>query len=272
MAAPPPDGRRPPLFVVADGDSRVYLLGSVHVLPEGALPLPPAVEAAYRDASVLAFEIDADSAAVQVQALLPTAMDEPGVGVALDPDQKARFDAFAQTVGLPPGALDAFEPWMAALTVGVLAVQTAGVTAEGVDPVLFARAKADGKERVAFETVAGQFAALDGLPEADQVAFLMASVETGPEAAREMFGRLYAAWSEGEDETLAALMNEGMEATPLLSEALFAVRNRAFVPQIEALLARTGENALVVVGAGHLVGPDGVVELLRAAGYTVERL
>jgi uncharacterized protein YbaP (TraB family) len=266
------DDRNPPLFLVEDGDSKGYLLGSVHMLPEGALPMPAAVEAAYDEAEVLAFELDLDVAMASAQTMLMAGMDEETVAAALSEEQKAAFDAYATPLGLPGGALDRFEPWLASLTLATLTIQNAGITGEGVDAYFFNRAKADEKERVAFETVALQTAVFDDLATADQVALLMTGIEDEPSAAVEMFDAMVAAWATGDDDALAAIMTDGMDATPALYDALLTTRNRAWVPQIEGLLGREREDTLVVVGAGHLVGEGSVVEMLRAAGYTVERL
>lgn len=267
------DSRRPPLFVLHDDDSRVYLLGSIHLLPEDALPLPAAVEAAYAGADVVAFELDLDIATAEAPEMMQAGMDEATVAQALSPTQKAAFDAALADLGLPAGALDAFEPWLAGLTLGVLAAHQTGAVPEGsVDAHFFTRAKDDGKERVAFETVGLQTAVFDDLTTADQVAFLMATVEGGVDEMAAAFDRMYAAWSTGDDAALAAIVTDGLDATPAVAQALLTDRNRAWVPQVEALLAREGQDVLVVVGAGHLIGPDSVVAMLRAAGYTVERL
>lgn len=268
-----PDDRRPPLFVLEDGDSRVYLLGSVHVLPAGALPLPAHVEAAYADASVLAFELDLDEAAAGAQGMIASAMDETTLADALSAEQRETFDGAMAALGMPAGTLNAFEPWFAGLTYGVAALQQSGLPVEagGVDAHFFGRAKADAKERVALETVALQTAAFDDLSTEAQVAFLMETVALPPDSAAAQFGGLLDAWASGDDDRLGALMNDGL-TQPEVFEALLVTRNRAWIPQIASLLAREGENALVVVGAGHLVGAQSVVEMLREAGYTVERL
>ena len=266
------DTRRPPLFVMADADSKVYLLGSVHLLPEGALPLPPVVEAAYADADVLAFELDLDAAQAGAATLMQLGMDGASIADVLTADQKAAFDAFAAGAGLPQGALDAFEPWMASMTLSVLAMQKAGMAGEGVDAHFSARAKADGKERVAFETAGQQIRLFDELPMDDQVAMLMAGIDEDVDSVGVYLARMIDLWSMGEDEVLAALMNEGIGETSTLRSALLTDRNRAWVPQIVSLLERQGEDALVVVGAGHLIGDESVVEMLRASGYSVERL
>ena len=266
------DDRRPPLFVLQDADSRVYLLGSVHVLPEGALPLPAQVEAAYDEAAVLAFELDLDLAQAGAQGMMAAAMDEETIGEALSPAQRDSLNAAVSALGVPAGALDAFEPWFGSLTYGLMALQQSGlpIQAGGVDAHLFGRAGADGKERLAFETVEMQTAAFDDLPLGAQVRYLMESVGSPPDELAAEFDGLLEAWGAGDDDRLAALMNDGM-SQPELFDALLVRRNRAWVPQIEALLERP-DTALVVVGAGHLVGDQSVVDLLRQAGYTVERL
>ena len=266
-----PDDRRPPLFLLEDGDSRVYLLGSVHLLPADALPLPASVEAAYDEAEVVAFELDLDLAQAGAQGMMMAGMDEETVADALTDEQKAAFNAALAPLGVPAGAFDAFEPWLAAITYGALVIQQSGASAEGgVDAHFFGRAKADGKERVPFETVALQTAVFDDLPTDIQVAFLMEGVEDDRDPA-DAFDDMVEAWAVGDDEGLAALMTEGM-SQPEVYEALLVTRNRAWVPQILSLLGRDGEDALVVVGAGHLVGEQSVVEMLREDGYTVERL
>ncbi len=272
-AAQDADTRRPPLFVLEDGDSKVYLLGSVHVVPEGTLPLPAHVEDAYLDASVLAFELDLDVAQAGAQGMMAAAMDEVTIGDALSAEQKTRLNEALAVLGLPAGAFDAFEPWFGSMTLGVLALQRSGlpVQAGGVDAHFFGRAKADDKERVAFETVELQTAVFDDLTTDTQVSFLMESLETPLDSMTTQFGALVDAWATGDDDGLAALMNDGM-TQPEIFEALLVARNRAWIPQIESLLARDGENALVVVGAGHLVGESSVIDMLRQAGYTVERL
>ena len=83
---------------------------------------------------------------------------------------------------------------------------------------------------------------------------------------------LVAAWEAGDAEALAAIVASGLGASTVMRRRLLTDRNARWLPQIEALLARDGEDALVVVGAGHLVGPGSVVEMLRARGLAVMRM
>ena len=271
-AAAQPDGRRPPLFAVGDGGRVLHLLGSVHVLPDGALPLPPHVDAVYERADVVAFEIDLDAAQADLAAVIARATDEETVADALAAGQRDSLGASLARLGLPPGALDGYEPWFAGLTVGVLALQRSGLAARagGVDAHLFTRAGADGKRRVALETAEDQLAAFDDLPLAVQVRSLMAAAAAPPDLLAGQFETLVEAWGSGDDDRLASLL-EDESAGPEVAEAVLLRRNRAWVPQIVALLSGP-EPALVVVGAAHLVGPGSVVDLLRRSGRTVTRL
>jgi uncharacterized protein YbaP (TraB family) len=270
--SPVEDSRRPPLFVLEDDDSRVYLLGSIHVLPKGMLPMPRAVEAAYAAADVVAFEANLDSLERLAPAIMRAATDEATVADVLSDGQMRRVEAYAEALGLPAGVMNMFEPWMASMTLSVMALQQAGFDGGGVDAYFNTRARTDGKERVALESGMSQIGFIDDLPLADQVALLESGLAGGPDSTVATVREMLALWSEGQDDALADLMARSMEGSVNLNDAMLTRRNAAWVPQIEALLAREGENALVVVGAGHLVGEGSAVEMLRGRGYAVTRL
>jgi uncharacterized protein len=77
-------------------------------------------------------------------------------------------------------------------------------------------------------------------------------------------------WLNGDSDSLEALLLGGMKEYPELHEKIIVDRNRRWVPQIEKVLAQDGD-AIVVVGAAHLVGKDGVIEMLKARGYRLEQ-
>ena len=276
LAAPavsqPAPVRRPLLWVVEDADSRVYLLGSVHALPAGTDVLPGPAAAAYADAEAVAFEVDLDGAAEAAASAATRAVATDGVALSkrLGPADAARLDRRLQAAGLRLAQFDGFEPWFVALLLAQVPDGPARFSVEaGVDVQLFARAGADGKERLGLETVDDQVGALDGLPVKDQLAFLREALHDDSEGG---LAGLVAAWEAGDAEALAALVSDGLDASPALRQRVFTDRNARWLPQIEALLARSGEDVLVVVGAGHLVGPGSVVEMLRARGLVVERV
>jgi len=262
-----PDGRRPPLYLVEHEGAKLYLLGSVHVLPEGDLPLPPHVEGLFDAASTVAFEVVGDGGDDGFE-MLAAASDEATIADLLDDSQLAALHAALRRYGWPGRALDRVEPWYAALRFAALGPDSAAL-GEGVDTYLHRRAVRAGKTVLSLETQADQIAAFDHVPEAEQVAYLMALIE-GPTTTSATFEALVAAWGAGDEQgvwhALIAEIGEGA-----LFESLLLRRNQAWLPAIRALLDRPGEVSMVVVGAGHLVGPGSVLALLRQAGFKAQR-
>ena len=286
--APPPPARpaadaaprRPLLWRLDDADSRVYLYGSVHALRPGTDVLPGAAAAAYADAEALAFEVDLGTLGTAAAAAAQMGIATDGIPLSkrLGPADTRRLERRIETAGLSLAAVETMEPWLVALVLANIPEGPARFSAAaGADAVLFARATAEGKPCLGLETVADQADALDGLSMKDQLAFLrdaLGGAEDDPETG---LAALVAAWEAGDADALEALVDDGTGSSADLRQRLLTTRNIRWAPQIEALLARedadgTPEDVLVVVGAGHLLGPDSVIALLRARGYTVTRV
>jgi uncharacterized protein YbaP (TraB family) len=135
---------------------------------------------------------------------------------------------------------------------------------EGVERQLGRRAHADGKHILGLETLGQQIGILASLSKDDQAAFLDQTVTDMHDADRET-QEIVAAWRSGDAARLAALMSEDFRNFPSLYYALVTDRNRRWMPQIERFL-KAGQNYLVIVGALHLVGDGGLLQLARAEG------
>jgi uncharacterized protein YbaP (TraB family) len=83
-------------------------------------------------------------------------------------------------------------------------------------------------------------------------------------------GDMFKAWQTGDADKLNKFLNEAMQEAPVIYKRLVTDRSRRWVPKIEEL-AQGKENAIVIVGAGHMVGPEGVVELLKKKGYKISQ-
>lgn len=278
QAAPPV----PLLWEVSDGDNRLYLLGAFHLLRDTDYPLAPEVDAAYADAEALLFELspaELESADFG-RRMQAAARREDGrrLDDALGPELAARLqrwlDANENALGAAAAQVQDYDAWFVGLLVSLTELGRHGLDpALGLDRHLGRRAIADGKPATGLETGTQQIDALDGMSAEEQRQLLDEALAEAGDAAR--VDRLHADWRRGDADALWAAMGDDMRrAHPALYRRMNVERNRAWLPQLEARLtpAAGRDDTLVVVGALHLLGEDGLVALLREKGYRVRRL
>lgn len=280
LAAAWPACAQPPvplLWKVSDADNAVYLLGSFHLLAQDDYPLSTDVDVAFADAEALLFELspeEANSPALPAQMAQAAMRTRPGtLQQDLGPDLWARLQAYAQANGLPLAQLSAFEPWFVGLTVGLMEMGKQGLDpALGLDRHFMEAAASVGKPAQGLEGAEEQIAVLAGMTLDEQRQMLdeaLAQADEGPMQSR----KLHAAWRAGDADLMWKEMAAEMKRDyPALYARINVERNDAWLPKLERRLAEKDDDTLVVVGALHLLGEDGVVEKLRAKGYTVERI
>lgn len=262
----------PPVWVIKDADSTITLFGSVHILPPDVDWRPKALDAALQGADDVWFEIPIDAASqlAASQAAIKRAMLPEGqsLGAMLEPATRARLARVAEAHNLRPAHLDKLRPWMADLVVSQSFVDKRGARASaGVEKVI-SGGLPDGIERKAFETPDQQIAMLAGAPVKAQIAMLtetLRAIEEEPEG----FDDIVSLWLKSD---VGGMAREAIgplkEASPYFYEVLVRQRNAAWVGQIAERLAGSGDTVMIV-GVGHLVGPDSVPAMLRARGVTV---
>jgi uncharacterized protein YbaP (TraB family) len=255
-----------------NGGTTLYLLGSIHALREDAYPLPTVIDAAFTQAEVVVFEIDLDDMTTAAIQLMTVGTLDEGVNLesVVGPEIWAEFADHVAETGFQPSFFQGMRPWMAALTLTAFELSSQGyVSTAGLDTHLSQRAKESGKERRALETAEYQVSLFAELSPEQSLAFLRYTLSDLESIIPEM-DELYLDWRTGDVEPVEQLLLEGFEEFPEVFERMVVERNRAWIPQIEELLA--GErDAMVVVGSMHLVGEIGLVNLLREKGYTVEQ-
>ncbi len=275
----------PLLWKVSDKDNAVYLLGSFHLLRPGDYPLSSDADAAFADAERVLFELSPEEmrspALPQLMAQAAIRTDGKTLQQDLDAETWARFEAWGRTnqatlqqMGLSPQMLTVFEPWFIAVTISIVEMTKQGLDPKlGLDNHFMDQALAAGKPTGGLERAQEQIAVLDGMDATEQRQFLAESLQEAEKGAAET-QRLHAAWRRGDAEELWNGMVADMRTQyPRLYQRINVDRNDAWVPKIRRILDQPGDDdALVVVGALHLLGDDGVVEKLRARGYQVERI
>lgn len=271
-AAPPT-----PLLWKAQGQAgTVYLLGSFHLLKADDYPLHPQVEIAYAQAGHLVFEIDpAEMASPQTMTAIQNLAkfdDGRTLRQVISKETADKLQAFMGGSEAAMAGADPFKPWFMGMNLAVGAMASMGLNPQlGLDQHFMQRAAKDGKPVSGLETAMDQMGALDASPLEEQE--LMLAEALAPAAdMRERIMEMHDIWRAGDDARLEQLVNDDMaNKTPRMYVLLNRDRNRKWLPQVETMLGEK-QIRLVVVGAMHLIGEDGLVELLRARGVKVERV
>lgn len=259
---------RPALYLVEDADTRIWLFGTVHLLPDRVRWESPAIIAAERAADTLVTELpalDPDKGA-ETFAQLGHKAGLPPILDRVPPSSRARLQSLAARTGLSLDDLGAMKSWAAALTLSAAAAQADGDAraSAGADAVIGQRLA--GRPRIGLETLPQQLGYFDALTEADQRRLLVASVND-----EDSYGATLDAWAKGDEARLAALVAKPMAAAPAIEAMLLTRRNARWTAWIVDRMTRPGR-VLVAVGAGHLAGPKSVVARLRAQGLSVRRV
>lgn len=262
------------LWSIRTRNNTVYLLGSVHFLKQDAYPLAEAVEKAYSDSEKIVFEADIDGGnSPELQAKMMN------LGLYLN-GHTLQQNVSVQTynvlkekvaaAGLPIAQFDRFRPWFAALMLTVIELQKMQFDPSyGVDAYFFRKAKQDGKQRIFLEPVEFQIDLFAKMGPREQESFLMQTMEDLG-VIQSMVSDMVNSWQAGDVDTLGSILNMSFSEHPDMYDRLMVQRNKTWVSRIEDLLNQDG-NVLVVVGAGHLVGRENLLQLLTKKGYKIEQ-
>lgn len=253
----------------------VYLLGSIHLLRAEDHPLPTVIDAAYEDAEVLVMELDMDDLdAAAMQQLF----NENGVlrdGTTLEDlmgeQLYAQAETAAEAIDIPIEMLAQSEPWLAAITVEMMALYRIGFNPMlGVEMHMTAKAVGDGKPVEGLELAQEQLQFLDGLSLQAQRDMLLQTLEESANMG-ETIDEMIRAWRYGDIDTLESGLLDSFGEHRELHDVLVTQRNIRWVQQIDELLDEE-DDYLVIVGAMHLVGAEGVPNLLAEKGIQIRQL
>lgn len=270
---PASPGAKSFLWKVQSDSGVLYLAGSVHALPADVYPLNPVFEQAFEASDTLVEEIDMSAGDI---ATLGPMLLAKGMFV----DGRTFESAVSQeTFALVSKHLDnpsmqqlirTMKPWMVMLMLTAMRVQQAGLDVNlGLDRYFFEKATAAGKTIVGLESAESQIDRFDVMPEEVQEQLLRTTLEEIDAQDREL-AAIVKAWQGGDAAALEGTLLDGFRRYPAAYQSLIVERNNNWMPQLEQCLVRSTP-CLVVVGAAHLVGPDGLLALLQKRGYRVEQ-
>jgi hypothetical protein len=262
------------LWSIQNQSNKIYLLGSIHVLKQETYPLDAAIEKAYAGSERIIFETDI--AAMQDPAMQAKMLElgmyaaEQNLFENIARDTRQQLEKKMSALGLPLEAFSRFKPWFVALTLTTLELQRLGYNLQyGIDVYFFGKARSGGKEIGFLEPPEYQIDLLGNMANKDQNDFLKQTLKD-LELISELAGDLVNSWKSGDADKLHELLHKSFKDYPNLNDRLLIQRNRKWVKEVEAAM-RQNKNVLFVVGAGHLVGPESVVDLLRKNGHAVKQ-
>jgi uncharacterized protein YbaP (TraB family) len=273
-AAQPRTATRSFMWKATRQQGAVYLVGSVHMLTKDFYPLAAPIEAGFKDSDLLVEEVDLAEMLAPDQQFSLLARGMLPAGQTLDkvvsPATMALVNARVGSLGMPASALQQFKPWFLAMTLMAVEWEKAGFDAAlGLDKHFYDRAQTEGKTVQGLETTEYQISRFDGMAMTQQDRFLAESLKD-LDAEKASVQKIADAWKTGDLPTLERLVLQDVKDDPFMYQRLLVERNRNWLPKIEALFARRGR-AFIVVGAAHLVGPDGLIAMLKAKGARVDQ-
>lgn len=265
------------LWEVHSLTNRVYLFGTIHAGKAGWFPLPAPIESALADSRVLVVEADITNAEAMAKSAATMVYAPPdALAKHVRADDYLRFRRLLGKYSLPEGQVAQLKPFMAAslLVFGEWG-RLGYLPQHGIDSYIIARAKAEAKPILEIEGVAAQAALLGSLTEEENdLAFrgVLSAIESG--LTSEQITGMVNAWQVGDPALLlevARKYNNEVPGAEAFEEKFIWGRHDAMAKKIEGYLSESRERHFIAVGALHLAGPRGLVEMLRRRGYMVRQ-
>jgi len=262
------------LWKVDSHQNSLYILGSIHLLNKEAYPLKQSIENAFEQTNKLVLEIDLRSANSDKVQQLMLQKGASSDGTVLHQNvSKETYESVAmraKELGIDIRLLNSFKPWIVATMMAAVKLQQLGFDSKlGIDRYFADRAIRSNKPIGGLETAEFQLGLFDQFSAKEQELLLRQSMNEMDHLERNV-AEIVRAWKSGDIGSLEKHLLAGMRDYPEIHQKVIEDRNRRWLPQIEGILSR-GENALIVVGAAHLVGTNGVIQLLKSRGYKVEQ-
>ena len=263
------------VWKVNKGDNIIYFGGTVHLLRDSDFPLPGEFDFAYLNSDRLVFETDIAALTTPEgqQKLIKSMTAKPSERIEqrLSAETMKRLSAEITKRGMDINALKHFKASMIMIILQMNDLNQLGVSSEGVDSYYNKRAVKDKKSVVGFETIDEQFSFLSAMGEGDEEQFVRSSLDDLDKQLL-MYEKLISAWRDGDNKKLDELIVSEMKLNyPEVFEQLIVQRNNNWFPKIKALFNEPGTE-YILVGAGHLVGEDGILARLEKEGYKVTQI
>lgn len=262
------------LWRVSQGDHELYIGGTLHLLSKSDYPLPDEFEQVFRTTDLLVLETDLDALskpkaqAQLVQSLMYT--DGTTLIGTIKPYTYKALARHCKVSGLALAAMQKMKPAMVVLTLSMAELKRLGLAGAGVDQFFFNKAQAEGKKITGLESAETQIDTLATMGKGRENELILSTLKEFKKTPAFVDG-IKKAWRNGDLAELEKIGIKAMQAEfPGLNQSLLTTRNNAWLPKIRAMMT-TPERELILVGALHLAGKDGLMAQLKQQGYVVEQ-
>jgi len=267
------DNQKPDLWKIEKDGKISYLFGSIHAGSQDMYPLSKTVMGAYDQTESLVVEVDVTAVD---QAVMAQKFQQYGMNTSLPIEQRlspATLEIYKQSCQaktMPCEHFTAFKPWALSTVLLISKMQQLGYTPElGIDKHFLTLAHKADKNIISLETMESQLKWLSGFNQIQAERMLVESLQVNKKHIDDLFN----AWKSGDDKFLLGYYTKGSEFPEIkkMYELLLDQRNFKMVSNISQLIA-SNKSLFVVVGAMHMVGKNGIVNLLKKEGFKVSQI
>lgn len=255
------------LWEVSDEDSKLYLLGSVHVANKEMYPLNEVIETAYSNSEALVLEVVVDKInPLQMMSRMMLPMGKT-LDKAMDSVNFVEFKKVMDSLKVPEMSYMMLKPWAATLIMMQMIMQKEGFEQDlGFDYYFLGKARAEDKEVFGLETLDQQLDAFEEMSEfsSDFFKYSLSEIKN----TKEMINEMLKAWEQGDTNGISQVINASIgdsENFEKINEIMLDNRNFVMLEKIEEYLSNN-KQYFVIVGAGHLIGEKGLLNLLEKSG------
>lgn len=251
------------IWQIEDEDSKVYVLGSIHLGKKEIFPLDSVIENAYKKSDLIAVEVNTDNTNPLDLLMKATYNDNQKLRDNISPKTYEKLIKIFEKNGVPEMSYNKFKPWFAILTAMQLELSKEGYSGEsGIDAYFMKKAKKDKKEIKELESIESQIKLLSSFDDIADEYFEYSVSEL--ENSTENIDRMYKYWLNGNTEGIEKIIYEAenLDGFQEFNQKLIVERNFKMTDKIESYLDEN-KTYLVICGAGHLVGEKGIISILK---------
>jgi hypothetical protein len=265
------------IWKITSDTTHIYLLGSVHVASPDLYPLDRVIEDAFASSDYLVVEVNSNNLsqihAAELLVQYGTYPSGDSIKNHIPDDLYNKLEDEFQQNEIDIALMNDYKPWVIYNFMSQLVLGDLGYKIEnGIDLYFLNKAEETGKAILELETSEYQMQLMGSVPDESIIAAMQYDINNA-EIDKYLQG-LFNTWEDGDAASMEAFVFQALAEEPGMApyyEIMYDQRNITMLQAIKGLLA-DDEVLFIIIGAGHLVGENGLLKLLQDSGYAVEQL